>query len=294
MFHPLIVTLTRSACACLAGALWGCATVTQEAPPSRLDASAAEQAAAGSGGRGNRAPVADMTALPSQPSSQPGQTSNESERPPPPSGLSSGGSGGAPVTVVADAGPTFAAGMVLLEENFENFAATSVEWTSVEGSAWEVQTNAELVSNVYTQTETTRSQPNLSVAGSVAWRDVIVEADLRIEAFNGSSSSYMAGLCVRVRDAESFYLIGIRSNDGKLGLRRYADGGTNLIQSEFEEGTTGVWYHLRVEAVGSTLTAYLDEQLMFTQTDDDIASGGIGLCTVRATASFDNVRVTAP
>lgn len=184
--------------------------------------------------------------------------------------------------------------MVLLEENFENFAATSSAWISVEGSAWEVQTDSELVSNVYTQTETTRSQPNLSVAGAMSWRDVIVEADVLIRSFNGSSSSYMAGLCVRVQDAENFYLIGIRSNDGRLGLRRYADGATNLIQSELEEGTTGVWYRLRVEAVGSTITAYLDEQLMFSQTDDDLASGGIGLCTVRAAASFDNVRVTAP
>ena len=111
-------------------------------------------------------------------------------------------------------------GMVLLEENFENFAASASAWTSVEGSAWEVQTDSELVSNVYTQTETTRSQPNLSVAGAASWRDVIVEADVLIRSFNGSSSSYMAGLCVRVQDAESFYLVGIRSNDGKLGLRR--------------------------------------------------------------------------
>jgi pectate lyase len=278
---------------CAAGLLSGCATVTQEEPPSRQTGSTPEQASAGSGGRGSTAPLADMTALPGEPAPPPRRTPDEGELPAP-SGLSSGGSGGATVMMAADAGPSFAPGMVLLEENFENFAATSPAWTNLEGSSWEVETDAELVSNVYTQTETTRSQPNLSVAGSVAWRDVIVEADLRIQAFNGSSSSYMAGLCVRVRDAENFYLIGIRSNDGKLGLRRFADGGTNLVQSEFEDGTTGVWYHLRVEAVGSTLTAYLDDQLMFTQTDDDIASGGIGLCTVRASASFDNVRVTAP
>jgi pectate lyase len=196
--------------------------------------------------------------------------------------------------VTADAGPGFATGMVLLQENFENFASSSAAWTSGEGSVWQVQTDSQLVSNVYTQTETTRSQPNLTVAGDVAWRDIVVEADLKILSFNGSSSSYMAGLCVRVQDAENFYLIGIRSNDGKLGLRRYADGGSNLVQSEFDQGTTGVWYHLRVEVVGATLTAYLDDELMFSQADDDIANGGIGLCTVRATASFDNVRVTAP
>ena len=117
---------------------------------------------------------------------------------------------------------------------------------------------------------------------------------MKILAFNGSSSSYMAGLCVRVKDAQNFYLIGVRSNDGKLGLRRYADGGTNLVQSDDDQGTTGVWYRLKVEAIGSTLTAYLDGTMMFRETDATHESGAIALCTVRASASFDNVRVTAP
>ncbi len=199
-----------------------------------------------------------------------------------------------PVAPAADAGPSFVSGMVLLEENFENFAASSSAWTSSAGSEWELQTDTERVSTVYAQTETARSQPNVSLAGDAAWRDVIVEADLQILEFNGSSSSYMAGLCVRARDLDSFYLIGIRSNDGKLGLRRYAEDASNLVQSELDQGTTDVWYHLRVEAVGPTITAYLDGQLMFSHSDDELPSGAIGLCTVRASARFDNVRVTAP
>src|SRR5688572_29310019 len=109
MFHPLFVTVARSGCAAAgisrgsaagisrgsvagisrgsaaghigrrgvllgcATVLLGCATVTQEEPRSRRDASAAQQAAAGSGGRGSGAPLADMTALPSQPAPPLGQ-----------------------------------------------------------------------------------------------------------------------------------------------------------------------------------------------------------------------------
>jgi len=97
-----------------------------------------------------------------------------------------------------------------------------------------------------------------------------------------------------VQDATDFYLVGIRSNDGKVGLRRYAGGGTNLVQSTADQGTTQRWYHLRVEVVGSSISAFLDDAPMFSTSDSTLATGGIALCTVRATASFDNVRVTAP
>jgi pectate lyase len=184
---------------------------------------------------------------------------------------------------------------VLFTEDFEDFANGAQRWSASAGSAWAVQTDPGRASNVYAQTETDSNQPQLTTAGDLAWRDVSLQADVQIVDFNGSSSSYMAGICLRVRDANDFYLIGIRSNDGKLGLRRYANGGTNLVQStDFDSGTTGVWYTLRADVVGSTITAYLNGTQMFSTTDSTLASGNIGLCTVRASALFDNVTVRAP
>jgi hypothetical protein len=267
-----------------------CATVTQEDPPSLLAGAGGSTGgtASGAGGGAGTAPIADMPAPAGRPMSPGGAIQGEGLAPmtPPPAAA---GSGGGAAVQPQDAGPPPA-----LQENFENFAASSANWVPSTGSTWEVRTDAELASNVYTQTETMSSGPHLVVAGNAAWRDVVVEADVRIIDFNGSSSSYMAGLCVRVQDAESFYLVGVRSNDGKLGLRRYADGGTNLVQSEYEDGAEGVWYHLRVEAIGAQITAYLDGDLMFSETDATLENGGIALCTVRASASFDNVSVTAP
>jgi hypothetical protein len=276
--------------------LAGCATVTQEEPPSQLGGSDGMGAVpSGAGGRAGSAPIAE-TAAPEQSATgdvpSPLETNPGGLMPVPPA-VASGGSGGAP-SASADAGPQAPPGTLLLQENFENFQAAASGWATSSGSVWEVQTDSQVVSNVYTQSEATSSTPDLATAGDVAWRDVVVEADMKILAFNGSSSSYMAGLCVRVSDAQNFYLIGVRSNDGKLGLRRYADGGTNLVQSDFDKGTTGVWYHLKVEAIGSTLSAYLDGTMMFSETDDTHKSGGIALCTVRASASFDNIRVSAP
>jgi hypothetical protein len=273
--------------------LGGCATVTQADPASQGGSSGRGAAAPGAPASAPSAPIAD-TPAPEQrsPGELPSPLASNSGGLTPPA-AANGGSGGAPA-VRQDAGPQFVPGTPLLQENFETFQGQASGWGTSPGSVWQVQTDAQLVSNVYTQSEATSSTPALASAGEAGWRDVVLEADLKILAFNGSSSSYMAGLCVRVKDPQNFYLIGVRSNDGKLGLRRYAGGGTNLVQSDFDEGTTGVWYHLKVEAIGSTLTAYLDGTLMFSETDDTHDSGGIALCTVRASASFDNVSVSAP
>jgi len=287
---------TRAAAAllCCLGATAACATVTQEDPTSHFTGGGATGSALpSSSGGGGTAPIADVAAPVDRPTGPRGpiDTDPGNQMPPVTGGPNGGGAGSAGVT--QDAGPQFPSGMLLLQENFENFQSAQ-GWATSMGSVWAVATDAELVSNVYTQTETASSSPNLATAGNVAWRDVVVEADMKILSFNGSSSSYMAGLCVRVRDAQNFYLVGIRSNDDKLGLRRYAGGGTNLVQSSFDLGMTGVWYHLKVEVVGSTISAFLDDALMFSASDTTHANGGIALCTVRATASFDNVRVTAP
>lgn len=273
----------------------GCATVTQEDPPSQLGGSSGVGAVpSGAGGGASTAPIAD-TPAPEQrvTGSLPDPIDTNAGGLMPPPAASNGGSGGT-AGAREDAGPQFPPGTELLRENFENFQGAAAGWNTSPGSMWAVQTDPELVSNVYTQSETTSSTPDLATAGDGAWRDVVVEADMKILTFNGSSSSYMAGLCVRVKDAKNFYLIGVRSNDGKLGLRRYADDATNLVQSDDATGTTGVWYHLKVEAIGSTLTAYRNGTMMFSETDATHPSGGIALCTVRASASFDNVVVTTP
>jgi hypothetical protein len=272
---------------------WACATVTQEDPPSMLARGAAGSSATfpGDGEQGG-APRAAMVALPTQAATQPGATQGSSADP----GASDEASAAPNTPAPGDATPppVPASGTTLLQEDFENFGSGPVVWSPSDGSAWAVQLDSGRNSHVYAQTETESTEPHLATAGDLAWGDMIVQADLQVLQFNGKSSSYMAGLCLRVRDGSDFYLIGLRSNDGKIGLRRYANGGTNLVQSEFDTGTTGVWYTLRAEIVGSTLSASLNGAPMFSTTDSALTSGRIALCTVRASALFDNVSVTAP
>ena len=132
------------------------------------------------------------------------------------------------------------------------------------------------------------------MSGDVTWRDVRVEADFKVLAFNGSSSSYMAGICVRLTDEENFYLVGLRGDSNqRFGIRRFGGSNTNLNQSDVS-GEENVWYRLRVDAIGGTLSVYVDDALVVEQADAEHPAGGIGLCTARATAVFDNILVTAP
>jgi len=271
----------------------GCATVSQENPPSLgsggsdTESPLAPELGGSGGARAPSAPV-PVVSVPVQPGVTQGLGGSASV---PVSGAAGSGAAGSSNGAAPDAGPAVPSGTPLLSEDFE---AEAAGWSASEDSAWELRADPDdAMNSVYVQTETDSSSAHLVTAGDRAWRDVRVEADVEILEFNGSSSSYLAGICVRVLDADNFYMIGVRSNDGKLGLRRFTDGGSNLVQSEFEGGTTGVKYRLRVDVVGSTISAYLDGAPMFTASDTTHASGGIGLCTVRASAAFDNVQVSA-
>ena len=287
-----------------AGVLWalvtlgGCATVIQEDLPSTLDNAPSAGGSAGAPGgaagfTGSATPGTGLGGNINAGGSSPGSAGNPS------SGLggrSLGGNGGnagsSGSQEPVDAGPQFPSGTLLLEEDFESFESS--DWRPSPDSEWEITTDDERQGNVYGQTETGSSGAHLVSSGDVSWTDVVVEADFKVLEFNGTSSGYMAGLCVRVADEKNFYMVGLRSGTGQIQLRAFSDGGSNLEQSSFEDGVTGVWYHLRVEAVGTTISAYLDDVLMFTHSDASHPRGGIGLCTVRASAVFDNVRVTAP
>lgn len=212
------------------------------------------------------------------------------------SGLGSGGLGSGGDTsqggTTPDPGPQFPAGTELFREDFESDDVS--RWT-LAGGTWTRTLDAESNSNVFSQGDDSSSATLLAVSGDASWRDVRVEADFKVLAFNGSSSSYMAGICVRLSDAESFYMVGLRGDSNQhIGIRRFGSSDTNLNQSEEFSGVENEWYRLRVDAIGDTLSVFIDDDLVVEQTDAEHPAGGIGLCTARATAVFDNIVVTAP
>jgi hypothetical protein len=140
----------------------------------------------------------------------------------------------------------------------------------------------------------------LAAAGDVSWTDVVVQARIKILSFNGSSSSYYAGLCARVEDASDYYCVTLRS-DGKVAIRGDVGGSSNSIGSSVSYGVaTGTWYTVQLEVVGSTITASINGTQVLPKsgdpaiTDSSLATGGIALIVDNAEAEFDDVSVTTP
>lgn len=284
----------------------GCAEVTQEEPESQLGSrGGSPTGSAGVGGTGVGQGGTGL--LPSPSAGSGGASAGGSGN----AGTSSGsGSGAAPGSgaqggsglgssgsagqggSVAGPGPQFPSGTELFREDFES---EDVSRWNLAGGTWARTLDPETNSNVFSQSDDQPSDTLLAVAGDVSWRDVRIEADFKVLAFNGSSSSYMAGICARLTDAETFYLVGLRGDSNQhIGIRLFGDNNTTLSESEEFSGVENQWYRLRVDAIGSALSVFVDDELVLEQTDAEHPAGGIGLCTTRATAAFDNILVTAP
>jgi hypothetical protein len=207
------------------------------------------------------------------------------------------GTGGTTGTggIVATGGATGAGGAsgTIFSDNFESGAGKWI--TSGPGTA----TVASDGSSVY-DLSCLMSKVFLAAAGDVSWTNVVVQARVKVLSFNGSSSSYYAGLCARVQDANNYYCVTLRS-DSKVAIRGDIGGSSNSIGSSVSYGlATGTWYTVQLAIVGSTITASINGTPVLPKTgdpaitDSSLASGGIALIVDNADAEFDDVSVSVP
>jgi hypothetical protein len=201
------------------------------------------------------------------------------------------GAGGA----LATGGATGAGGASgpIFSDNFESGAGKWI--TSGPGTA----TVASDGSGVY-DLSYLMSKVFLAAAGDISWTNVVVQARIKILSFNGSSSSYYAGLCARVEDANNYYCVTLRS-DAKVAIRGDIGGSSNSIGSSVSYAVaTGTWYTVQLQVVGGTITASINGTPVLPKTgdpaitDSSLASGGIALIVDNADAEFDDVSVAVP
>jgi hypothetical protein len=70
---------------------------------------------------------------------------------------------------------------------------------------------------------------------------------------------------------------------------KVVNGTWTSIASEGGEITLNVWHDVRLEAQGSSLKVYLDNQLLLSATDGSLTSGSIGLLNCSGPVYFDDV-----
>ncbi|WP_199562274.1 family 16 glycoside hydrolase, partial [Micromonospora deserti] len=169
----------------------------------------------------------------------------------------------------------------LLSDDFQD--GNSTGWSS-SGGSWSVVSDGSLA---YRQSST--GSDAKAQAGST-WSDQSVQARVKPVTW-GSGSGRFAGLIGRAQSMTSYYYLAL-TNGSQVVLGKRVSGGYTTLASAPTAVSTGTWYTLRLEAFGSQLRGYVNGQQVVSSSDGTFSSGRVGLATLYASASFDDVLVT--
>src|SRR5262245_26658085 len=170
----------------------------------------------------------------------------------------------------------------LFSDDFQD--GNSNGWTRSSGT-WSVVTDRTLV---FRQSGT--SADSNARAGSSTWTNISVQARVKPIAFKGADR--YVGVMTRVVTSNHYYFLGLQ-NGNRLLLGKRAGSSPITLATKSFTFSTGVFYTLRIDAQGSTLSAYVNGALQLTATDSEFTSGIIGGATYFASASFDDFLVTS-
>jgi hypothetical protein len=95
------------------------------------------------------------------------------------------------------------------------------------------------------------------------------------------------GVMARYVDAQNFYYLTVRS-DSTISLRKLVNGSIQVLDSAPFSVTTGTRYELRLEAIGNSLRAYVNGNVLLEATDTSHPRGKTGVVMYKAAATFDD------
>lgn len=209
-------------------------------------------------------------------------------------GGSAGSAGSVGAAGTTDAG---AAGMpgdpkVLLDDDFQSGGADP--WFEVAGTLWSVALDGSGGNSAYQLTPVFNGF-YASAAKDGPWTDQVLEADVKVLAFGGTSSSDVVALFGRYGNLDNYYAAVLRP-DGRVAIRLRLAGAspTTLKTSGIIGVAVNTWYRVRFELVGAALRLYVDEQLRVELQDGSLSKGTVALGGDNSAAAFDNVLVTLP
>jgi|HigsolmetaAR203D_1030402.scaffolds.fasta_scaffold01018_17 Uncharacterized protein conserved in bacteria len=123
-------------------------------------------------------------------------------------------------------------------------------------------------------------------------QDQIVQARVRATAFAAGQGRWF-GLIARYRDAGNYYYLKV-SSDNTVSLRKLVDGTIQELDAATLPVSAGTWYTLRLEAVGSSVRAYVNGRVLVEASDTSHPSGRYGAVTYKAAAIFDDLTAWEP
>jgi pectate lyase len=168
----------------------------------------------------------------------------------------------------------------VFSDDFEDGNATG--WTT-SGGTWTVATDGD---RAYRQGGT--SSDARARAGSTAWNDYTVTADVKPLAFNGTDR--FVAVLARVQSNTSYYYLTLR-NSNRIELKKLVGGSSTTLASASFTVTAGTEYRVGLRVRGSALTGTINGATLLSASDTQFSTGQVGLATFNASADFDNVRV---
>ena len=132
--------------------------------------------------------------------------------------------------------------------------------------------------------------------------DYYVEAKIRPRA-NGTTGNKQIYLLTRYVDGNNWYAGALNVQNAntstQVEIAKMKAGSISRpkqVKKPIDQGTLGMldgqWYTLRIEALGSNLTVYLDGETIATTTDADFTGTGlIGLWTANKSFEIDDIKV---
>ncbi|MCC2592937.1 glycoside hydrolase family 78 protein [Tessaracoccus sp. OS52] len=131
----------------------------------------------------------------------------------------------------------------------------------------------------------------LAPSESTVWSDVVIDTTFRIDNQN-------ATIVFRAKDLNNYYMWQFRGNGVNTFAPHKRVGGGFTVLGTVPLATplvTGQSYRLRIEAIGSRISTWLDGALIDTRTLTDFANGTIGFRTGGTERnSWDAITVTDP
>jgi hypothetical protein len=174
--------------------------------------------------------------------------------------------------------------LTLLADDFETGGAAN--WTPSGDGAWGIVRDG---TNAYAQTSLVGG--TRSVTG-VDTRDQTLQVRAKATAF-APGAEHWFGLMTRYQDDRNYYYLTVR-NTNTISLRKLVNGVANVLDTATLTVTPGTWYRLRFEAIGNSLRAYVNNQLLLEANDAAYPTGRYGAVMFKAAARYDDFVALEP
>jgi hypothetical protein len=166
----------------------------------------------------------------------------------------------------------------------DNFESGSLSAWSKSGGTWAVGTDGSKVA----QQSSASSENARLFNGSTSWTDYTVSARVKPVSFGSGGT---VGLLARASGSTKFYRLALLSGN-QVQLQAVSGSSITVLGAASTTISTGTWYTLSLQVSGSSISGSVNGTQVGSGSSSAISAGRIGLQTLYASASFDDVAVS--